>query len=386
MSVKSAIEWTDATWSPLRARVKADAGPIAEAKGYTSLVKIATKMAGHVGPHCERVSHGCDHCYSDTNNGRCLPANGTGLPFDRRARDLVDSFVDEKILMQPLKWRTPKKVFFENQSDLFGEWVTDEQIDRVFAVMALCPQHIFQVLTKRPERMLSYLSRGPLRVGEFSKQIHSQVRPFALPSESIFDGRRVARGEPWSIHEWPLPNVWLGVSCESQATADARIPLLLQTQAVIRFVSYEPALGPVDFTRIEFRRATWYNALEDHDGWGLLGAAHRKLDWVIVGGESGPGARPFDIAWARTTIEQCRTAGVACFLKQIGAKPVDSSVELHAWPLGVTGGTKPDGWEEGGDLVGPWFPCIMDRKGGDWLEWPDDLRVRQFPASTRGVA
>src|SRR5258708_25071222 len=102
MSSKSSIEWTDASWSPIRARVKPDAGQIAADKCYISLVHIADRMAGHVGPHCEPVSPGCDNCYSEANNGRCLPSNGTGLPFDRRARDLVDIFVDENILPQPL--------------------------------------------------------------------------------------------------------------------------------------------------------------------------------------------------------------------------------------------------------------------------------------------
>src|SRR6185312_11804724 len=120
----TSIQWTDRTWSPLRVRVKSDAAQIARDKNYGSLIQIAEKMAGHVGPHCERVSHGCDNCYSDTNNGRCLPANGTGLPFDRRSRDLVEPFVDEKILLQPLKWRKPQRIFVENQSDLFGEWNT----------------------------------------------------------------------------------------------------------------------------------------------------------------------------------------------------------------------------------------------------------------------
>ena len=142
MGQSTGISWTDSTWSPLRVRVKNDAPDIAKAKGYISLVRIAEKMVGHVGPHCEHVSEGCRECYSGTNNHRCLPANGTGLPFDRRSRDLVDPFIDEKILAQPMHWKGGRKIFVENQSDLFGEWVPEEDIDQVFAVMALCPQHI----------------------------------------------------------------------------------------------------------------------------------------------------------------------------------------------------------------------------------------------------
>lgn len=300
------IEWTDKTWSPVRARVRDDAAVIAARKGYESLLKIAGAMAGRAGPHCERVSHGCDNCYSDTNNHRCLPANGTGLPFDRRARDLVGIVVDPNIIDQPLRWKTPKKVFVENQSDLFGEWVPDAVIDRVLATMARCPRHTFQVLTKRPERMRDYF------------RTHA-----------------------------PLPNVWLGVSAENRETADQRIPLLLETPAAIRFCSYEPALGPVDFTGM-------------------------KLDWIIVGGESGAGARPFDIAWARQTIEQNKGAGTAVFVKQLGALPIvrgEGTVNT-AKAKRVPAGSMP--------------LAFRDAKGGDWSEWPEDLRVREFPGALKG--
>jgi hypothetical protein len=162
---------------------------------------------------------------------------------------------------------------------------------------------------------------------------------------------------------WPLPNVWLGVSCEDQATADERIPVLLDTPAAVRFVSAEPLLGPVDLSH-------WLNipapeVFEDdplaahlmaeaiRDG---QGDCRRGIDWVIVGGESGPGARPFDLAWARALVGQCRDAGVACFVKQLGAQPQTRFDVLH----------------------------LDDRKGGDPAEWPEDLRVRQFP--TRAAA
>lgn len=293
----TSIEWTDKTWSPIRERVKENAAEIARAKGYASLVAIAGKMAGHVGPHCERVSHGCDNCYSDTNNGRCLPANGTGLPFDRRSRDLVEPFVDERILAQPFGWKSPKRIFVENQSDLFGEWVATQFIDRVFAVASECARHAFQILTKRPDRMLAYVTAD---------------RPEC----------------------WLPPNIWLGVSAEDQETADERIPLLLETPAAIRFVSYEPALGPVDFR-----------------------SYLPKLDWIIIGGESGPGARPFDIAWARETIKQCRDAEVACFVKQLGARPYTAGAPVR----------------------------LKKRKGNNTDEWPMDLCIREFP-TTRCMA
>lgn len=258
MGQKTGIEWTDATWTPLRARVRADALDIATTKGYTSLLPII--KPGRVGPHCEHVSLGCENCYSETNNGRCLTHNGTGLPFDRRVRDLVDPFVDEKILQQPLHWKKPRKIFVCSQTDLFGEWVTDEMIDDVFAITVQCPQHTFQVLTKRPERMLHVMTK-------------------------------VVRTQKF----WPMPNVWLGVSCENQATADERIPLLLQTPAAVRFISYEPALEKVDFYQ-------W------------LGG--KWIDQIIIGAESGRGARPFSEDWARSTRDQCINAGTAFFYKQ----------------------------------------------------------------------
>jgi protein gp37 len=133
-----------------------------------------------------------------------------------------------------------------------------------------------------------------------------------------------------------LPNVWLGVSVENQQYADERIPLLLQTPAALRFISAEPLLGPLDLQPA---------------------VRYAPIDWVIVGGESGPGARPFDLAWARSIVQQCQAAGVACFVKQVGAKPV-----FEGTPVGVF---------EGYDYEDP--------KGGDPSEWPEDLRVREFP-------
>jgi protein gp37 len=146
---------------------------------------------------------------------------------------------------------------------------------------------------------------------------------------------------------WPLPNVWLGVSVEDQKTADERIPLLLKTPAAVRFVSYEPALGPVDFER-------WVDRTTDGSG----------IDWLIIGGESGPGARPCDIEWIRSAVRQCKAAGVAVFMKQLGAKPGKS---IRA----------PDSDHSGRDY---WEPIkLKSRKGGDPTEWPADLRVREFP-------
>jgi len=336
---KTKIEWADNSWGPLRAIVKADAAAIAAAKGYTSLVQIAAKMAGHVGPHCERVSDGCGKgdeggCYSEANNSRCLPSNGTGLPFDRRARDLVDPFVDGKILAQPLGWRTAKRVFVCSQTDLFGEWVTDEMIDHVFAVMALCERHQFQCLTKRPERAVKYF-RNPADLRDRLASL--LVDPRFLDNwgtRKAWLGNPSRAGVAEGISKgWRSPlgaHIWIGVSAENQKTWDERTRQLEQIPAAIRFVSLEPQLAYVDVGPV---------------------LNQGNIRWVVQGGESGPSARPFDIAWARNTIAQCKAAGVACFVKQLGAKAFDASEGM----LGYSG------------------------KGGDWECWPADLKVREFP-------
>ena len=340
MGTKTGIEWTDSTWSPIRFHVKADAAEIARAKGYSSLVEIAERMAGHVGQHCEHISEGCRNCYAEINNHRCLPANGTGLPYDRRARDLIKPFIDEKVLLQPLKWKAvvehtalcrecvsscsgkerlnrgciarPRRIFVENQSDLFAEWVTDEMRDRVLAA-GIVSGHIFQLLTKRAGEMPRYFSDP-----ETSNRVQDQV------SELTDD----------YAYQWPYPNIWLGVSVENQAAADKRIPLLLQTPAAVRYVSCEPLVGAVDlrhlYGRINFGdhidlcvdslggkyEAAWHGRESEPRFANPTGVG--KLDWVICGGESGRGARPMHPDWARSLRDQCQAAGVPFFFKQWG--------------------------------------------------------------------
>lgn len=324
MGVKTGIEWTDSTWNPIRVRVRRDAAEIARAKGYASLVQIAEKMAGHVGQHCEHVSPGCEHCYAESNNHRCLPANGTGLPYNRRSRDLIEAFVDEKALLEPLKWGTcywydsedgrpgkerRRKIFVANQSDLFGDWVTDEMLDRVFAVMFATQQHTYQVLTKRPERMLEYFSPDNPRYT--ARRIVDAAFEMDISSHT-FD---------CDIY-FPLMNIWLGVSVENQVTADERIPLLLRTAAAVRFISAEPVLGEIDLSCIPWPDG-WEGLVDPtSDGIDALrfcrdGREHH-LDWVIAGGESGTGARPMHQAWADLLRKQCVAARVPFFFKQWG--------------------------------------------------------------------
>jgi protein gp37 len=265
--------------------------------------------------------------------------------------------IEEK-LTEPLRWRKPCKVFVNSMSDLFHEALPDEAIDHMFAVMALCPHLTFQVLTKRPKRMMEYLSSD-------ERNMASMMAEDALLQE-LTGGETMGR-------RWPLPNVWLGVSVENQETAYERIPLLLQTPAAVRFVSYEPALGPVDFS----------NFMCDCRISGMCNGRHAgnfplpRLDQIIVGGESGPGARPFDVAWARSTIEQCKAAEVAVFCKQLGSSPYVTSgaavdaiaADSRVWPHSKQ---FPDG-------EGRIWTRLRDRKGGDMSEWPADLSVREFP-------
>ena len=297
MSAKSSIEWTDASWSPI------------------------------VG--CTRKSEGCRNCWSE----RFLARFGSipGHKFEGISRFTPEGprwtgtvRLAEDALDEPLSWRKPRRIFVCSTSDLFHEKVETEWLDRIFDVMRRARQHTFQVLTKRPENMLEYMK---------SRYHFPTVAPEIKP----------------------LPNVWLGVSVEDQATADERIPLLLQTPAAVRWVSYEPALGPVNFASHLHRR------INEHCN---------VLDWIVLGGESGPGARPFDIEWARAVVKQTRLTGTTVFVKQLGALPHDGSA-----CVGAGSECEPAHGREQGDrrLV------LKDKKGGDMAEWPEDLRVREYP-------
>jgi protein gp37 len=436
MSNNSKIEWTDATWTPLRARVRQNAAEIARDKGYGSLVQIAKEMAGRVGPHCERVSPGCSNCYSESNNSRCLPANGTGLPFDRRSRDLSEPFVDEEILAQPLCWKKPRKVFVCSQTDLFGEWWTDGQIDRVFAVMALCPQHTFIVLTKRPERMREYFAgheddpedlplRWGMAAGEMldgdwiwkeGKHLRSRIERFITYAHGFEDMDETPVSDEHEVRV-PLPNVWLGVSVEDQEQADKRIPVLLDTPAAVRFVSAEPLLGPVDLSKfLDFnpgpKRPTSSLALNTHGqtGTGLepgallsSGDGHAgispqasgqwrrepseaRVDWVIVGGESGPYARPMHPDWARSLRDQCQEADVPFFFKQWGEWQNGSTLDAGKDRIVLNDGrvlkSPYTTDQETRDRWSDYHPCMMapvgKKKAGrllhgrEWNEFPKE--------------
>jgi protein gp37 len=299
MPQKTSIEWT--------ATVNAD-GTVSP--GFTSNLIRYRDPSGKAVWACAKTSPGCAHCYAESIAHRY----NRGGPFTLPVVETVTPYFAEKEAAAILKSKaiSGKRVFVGDMTDVFGEWVADELLDRMFAVFALRPDVTFQVLTKRAERMRDYIA-GCVKDGFLSL-------------------RRA--GEPW-----PLPNVWLGVSTENQKYADERIPLLLQTPAAVRFVSYEPALEGVDFRlcphpddRLGCLRDPeedspvaciqcptgrhWINGFD----WTCYprGAPSRNcgIDWIICGGESGPKRRPMDLAWARSARDQCQQASVAFFLKQ----------------------------------------------------------------------
>lgn len=332
MSGKSKIQWTQATWNPVRG--------------------------------CTKISPGCANCYAEAFAERFRGVKGHPYEqgFDLR-------LVPEK-LDAPLHWKTPRRVFVNSMSDLFHEDVPDEFIDRVFAVMALTPQHTYQLLTKRPYRMLSYLGRS----------LHEQLVRSALVegmAQNIYTERNPLAPDCslWLAVHLPLRNVWLGVSVENQHFADERIPVLLKTPAAVRFISAEPLLGPVCLSDIKEQMLPNMEG-DNHihiDALRCFVPAH--IDWVICGGESGHDARPIQLEWARSLRDQCKAAGVAFFMKQLGSRP--ESHQKESLPF-----------EElfkdtcGQESAGIW--ALADRgHHGNMDEFPEDLRIREYPGEAR---
>jgi protein gp37 len=257
---------------------------------------------------CDRISAGCDNCYALTLARRLKGMGSAKYQTDGDPRTSGPGFgvaVHPDALTDPLKWRKPATVFVNSMSDLFHARIPREFIAQVFAVMALTPRHTYQVLTKRPERMARILG---------ARDFRTQVQRAAL---EMAGDRAPWLAKPW----WPLKNVWAGTSIESDEYV-RRADALRATPAAVRFISAEPLLGPLP-------------SLD------LTG-----VDWLIAGGESGPGSRPMDLDWVRDLIACCRQADTAPFVKQLGSL----------------------------QTTGP-----KDKKGGDWSSWPADLRVREYP-------
>ncbi|MDA8120245.1 MAG: phage Gp37/Gp68 family protein [Gammaproteobacteria bacterium] len=348
MSDKTGIAWTESTWNPVTG--------------------------------CTKVSPGCKHCYAERDWGR-LAANPNAIDYFGRAFTDVRAHVHR--LDQPLRWQRPRRIFVNSMSDLFHESVPDEFIDEVLAVMTLTPRHTYQVLTKRPERMVAYfqaqdLYRRVLNAASALRVAYPKMRLNEVPVDN--PASRFA------------PHIWWGVSVENQEAAEARIPLLLSIPVAVHWVSAEPLLGPVNLTPwlrsdhaigapilSDLRLATsgasvhvqvhpetpptseFAAPLFQEESAPLPAttqdtkvqprrAPYARLDWVVVGGESGSKARPFDGEWVRTLLADCHDAQVPVFVKQMGGA-----------------------FQERGLPV-----LLAHRAGADPDEWPADLRVREY--------
>ena len=303
MADTTKIEWTDATW------------------------QIVTG--------CSIVSPGCTNCYAMRLAGTRLQHHPSrqGLTTKTKAGPVWNGTVrfNEQWLDQPLRWKRPRQIFVCAHGDLFHESVPDEWLHKVFAVMALTPQHTYQVLTKRAERMAGYLN------GKWGQR----VRPWLdkLKPSSLWNGNIVTA---WGhLNAGPLPNVWLGVSVEDQTRADERIPHLLDTPAAVRWISAEPLLGPIDLTNLDH---TGHQRADQVHGisaiWTGNAIGRPALDWVVAGGESGSGARPAHPDWFRSLRDQCAAAGVPYFFKQHGdwvsVSMVEGSGRHFTFPDGAT--------------------------------------------------
>ncbi|PHR61320.1 MAG: hypothetical protein COA47_05920 [Robiginitomaculum sp.] len=282
------IQWTDDTWNPI------------------------------VG--CSIVSPGCTNCYAmkaawrmghnpltPQYAGLTKKVNGNAVWTGKMA-------LAEKALLKPLRRQKPTMYFVNSMGDLFHENVPDEWIDQVFAVMALCPQHTFQVLTKRADRMREYFAGDRQNIIAWKPVAEILNRWFPSWRGEFSDGPHRSRGiKAGAI--WPLPNVWLGVSVEDQPRADERIPLLLDTPAAVRFVSAEPLLAKIDISKWLHNPAC---RAFNPDICTCYTEDRTRLNWVICGGESGKDARAMHPDWARSLRDLCQDAGVPFFFKQWG--------------------------------------------------------------------
>lgn len=341
------IQWTEATWNPVRG--------------------------------CSRVSAGCDNCYAMRQAHRQSRPGAAYDGLTRIGKRGVDwagfaRLVPEQ-LDQPLRWKRPRKIFVNSMSDLFHESLTFEEIAAVWGIMHEARQHTFQVLTKRPKRAAEFFAwvaaqAKAQRTGD-DYGIVCQHRAYmaleVLGGHNRFPLHHVK--ETFRRWPWPSLNVWLGVSGENQKTVDDRASVLLELPAAVRFISLEPLLEEVTIW------AYLKGELRDRSLVALGGAPMHGLDWVIVGGESGNGARLFDVTWAEDIVRQCRDANVACFVKQLGAVPFDSRESDR---------TTDEPHPQGAAHDASCRLDLSDRKGGDMAEWPEPLRVRQFPEVSRG--
>lgn len=299
----SKIEWTEQTWNPI-------VGCSLASPGCTNC--YAMKMAGRL----EAMAH--------KGNARLKHYKGTTQKTKSGFAWTGKIGFNEDALLKPLKRKKPTIYFVNSMSDLFHPDVSDEIRDQIFAIMALCPQHTFQILTKRPDIMREYITSIN------TQNIISIAGEFDL--EGCF--RLDIDYKIGKIQIFPLPNVWLGTSVENQKYAEQRIPDLLATPAAVRFLSCEPLIGPIDFAYCKdgLPDNMWESPLED-------------IDWVIVGGESGKGARAMHRDWARTIRDQCAAIGTDFYFKQWGDWLPYSEFAENKGAYGKILGVKPENFE-----------------------------------------
>lgn len=319
---------------------------------------------------CSDASDGCKFCYAKKlaatrlkhlpqYKGLAVVTDNGNYQWTGRTR-LVKEQLDKLFT-----WRKPRKIFLTSMGDPFHKNVSVEDIDLLFTYMRAVPHHTFQLLTKRPERMLEYLTdpEMPSRVEECGENLAGEIGACHINEDG----------------PWPCKNIWLGTSVENQKVAEERIPILVRVPAAIRFISFEPLLENIDLGLDPDGTGNQWGLLTCPRcrGYGMHITGHTEgghelgkpcpgcngtgvaLDWGIIGGESGDHARPFDLAWARSLVSQLQQSSVATFVKQLGAYPVDSRL---GWPMSPT--TRLD------NITG---------KGGDMAKWPQELRVREFP-------
>lgn len=366
---KTSIEWTDFSWNPIIAINKATRPTSKRNKGYGS----------GIGHYCQKVSAGCKHCYAE----QLQPRFGNHIKYSAPYMDMVEIKLDEEILQRPLKWKKPRRVFVCDMSDLFGEWVKDEWIDKIFAVTKACPHLTFQLLTKRPERFKPYFNRTNV----FSKLDNAYMQLMRdginLPSKVCY---QQAYGK---VEGFPLPNVWLGVSVENQEQAFARIPLLLTAPAEIRWLSCEPLLGKLDLTSLEvphhnqmFHLNPLTGKLDMNDG---IGLKLSKLDWIVAGGTSGLTAPPSHPNWFRSLRDQCRAANVPFFFKQWGAwSTINSGPLMRKTPaceINEDGNWLP--YPQSGNTIESVAPSVTMYKNGKTHSGNelDGVKYLEFPLS-----
>jgi protein gp37 len=319
MSDNTTIEWATHTWNPWEG--------------------------------CTKVSPGCTNCYAEARNRRFSKGANWGKGKPRRRTSAAtwrkpviwnrDAEKQKRNDIGPFREMRPR--VFPSLCDWLDDEVLIEWLDDFLRLIHDTPNLDWLLLTKRPENWLSRLRRVYAR-------------------EEMMGGDGMA----WAIalnhwlHGKPPANVWIGTSVEDQLRADERIPELLKIPAVVRFLSVEPLLGPVELPFLGI-------APKDLTNGSFLPISY-LIDWVIIGGESGPGARPCNIEWIRDIVRQCKAASVPCFVKQLGSR-----VDIEDCEAPIPFRNTVSGKD------GRWYVDLKHPKGGDPAEWPEDLRVRQFP-------